>query len=55
MIDDSVKNCMDIAAGGIPTLLFTSSVNQDADTDLDRVDDWIQLEAYVAQIAEKTE
>ena len=51
MIDDSVKNCTDIAAGGIPTLLFTSSVNKDADTTLDRVDDWLRLEAYVAQRA----
>lgn len=53
MIDDSVKNCTDIAAGGIPTLLFTSTVNQDAKTDLDRVDNWLQLEAYVAEKAKE--
>lgn len=51
MIDDSVKNCTDIAAGGIPTLLFTSSVNKDDDTPLDRVETWLQLESYVTQRA----
>lgn len=53
MIDDSVKNCTDIAAGGVKTLLFTSIVNQDAETPLPRVDSWLQLEAYVDAMAEK--
>ena len=47
MIDDSVKNCTDIAAGGIPSLLFTSIVNKDIETDLPRVAQWLELESYV--------
>lgn len=47
MIDDSVKNCTDIAQGGIPALLFTSLVNKDIPTELPRVADWQELEAYV--------
>lgn len=47
MIDDSVKNCTDIAKGGIKTLLFTSIVNEDAETDLPRVATWPELEQYV--------
>ena len=50
MIDDSVKNCTDIAKGGIPTLLFTSIVNKDAETDLPRVATWLELEKYVDDI-----
>lgn len=49
MIDDSVKNCEDIAAGGIATLLFTSEVNKVQETDVPRVDHWLALEAYVAE------
>ena len=51
MIDDSVKNCTDIAKGGIPTLLFTSIVNEDAETDLPRVATWLELEQYVDTMA----
>lgn len=52
MIDDSVKNCTDIAAGGVSSLLFTSIVNKDADTDLPRVATWIELESYVDAMGE---
>lgn len=47
LIDDSVKNCTDVAAGGVPTLLFTSLVNKDIETGLPRVSNWTELEAYV--------
>lgn len=47
LIDDSVKNCTDVAAGGIRTLLFTSAVNKETETALDRVENWQQLEKYI--------
>lgn len=53
MIDDSVKNCTDIAKGGIPSLLFTSIVNKDTETDLPRVAHWLELEQYVDAMAKK--
>lgn len=51
MVDDSVKNCEDLEKGGIKTVVFTSPVNQDLETTLDRVDNWPALERYVDNLA----
>ncbi|HMM05375.1 MAG TPA: hypothetical protein PKD52_01700 [Clostridiales bacterium] len=51
MVDDSVKNCEDLTKGGIHTVLFTSPVNIGIATDLDRVNDWDELERYIDRLA----
>ena len=47
LVDDSVKNCTDVARGGIPTLLFTSVVNREEPTDIKRVENWLELERTI--------
>jgi uncharacterized HAD superfamily protein len=42
LVDDSVKNCTDVARGGIPTLLFTSVVNREEPADSKRVENWLE-------------
>lgn len=44
MIDDSVAHCEAIRNVGIKTILFTSSVNKNIDTTVERVDNWLELE-----------
>lgn len=46
-VDDSVKNCTDVARGGISTLLFTSVVNREELSDIKRVESWAELERCI--------
>lgn len=47
MIDDSITVLNNIRASGIRTLLFTSICNKNIQTDLDRVESWLELEKYI--------
>lgn len=47
MIDDSITILNNIKARGIQTLLFTSICNKDVETDLNRVETWLELEHYI--------
>lgn len=44
MVDDSVKYCTEIAKENIKSIVFTSDVNKSIDTEIDRVDNWLDLE-----------
>lgn len=44
MIDDSVAHCEDVRNVGIKSILFTSLVNRDINTTIERVNNWIELE-----------
>ncbi len=50
MIDDSVKNCELVRNIGIPAILYTSEVNKNIDTDLERVNTWRELEAKIESL-----
>lgn len=47
MIDDSVKNCEAVQKAGIPAIVYTSEINKDIQTDIERVDNWITLEKRI--------
>lgn len=47
MIDDSVKNCENIRKAGIIAFLYTSSVNKSINTDLPRVESWLEIEKVI--------
>lgn len=47
MIDDSMKHCEDIEKVGIKTILFTSMINKDKETNLERVNNWKELEEKI--------
>lgn len=47
MIDDSVEVLESLSTKGINTLLFRSISNKNIMTEIDYVDDWIELEAYI--------
>lgn len=44
MIDDSVKNCELIKSAGIKTIVYTSEVNRNINTNIERIENWIELE-----------
>ena len=50
MIDDSEKNCKQIADEGIKSILFTSEVNKKINTTIERADNWLELEKKVEKI-----
>lgn len=50
MIDDSISVLEKVKNNGIKTLLFTSVNNQKIHTNIDRVDNWLDLEKYINQI-----
>jgi len=52
MIDDSINTLEKIRARGIKTLLFTSISNKDIITDINRVDNWLELENYINNLKE---
>ena len=44
MIDDSVEHCEDIKNVGIKSIVFTSNVNKNTSTTVERVNNWLELE-----------
>ncbi len=50
MVDDSVGYCEDVEKAGIKSILFTSRVNHDVVTDIERVSDWLELEGKIKEI-----
>ncbi len=50
MIDDSISVLEKLNNCNIKTLLFSSKVNENKDTDIDRVGNWIELENYINSI-----
>ena len=49
-IDDSVEHCEDVNKVGVKTIVFTSSVNKDVETTIDRVCSWLELEEKIKEI-----
>jgi uncharacterized HAD superfamily protein len=49
-IDDSVEHCEDVNKAGIKSLVFTSRVNKDTPTSIERVNDWLELEKRIEEI-----
>jgi uncharacterized HAD superfamily protein len=49
-IDDSVEHCEDVQRAGIKSIVFTSRVNKDIPTEIDRVDNWLELENKIKEI-----
>lgn len=47
MIDDSVKNCELVDREGIKSILYTSDVNKDDKTNVERVENWVELENII--------
>ena len=47
MIDDSIKTCERLRNEGIKSLLFTSDLNKDKETNCDRVGTWLELYNYI--------
>lgn len=47
MIDDSITHCEDIRNIGIRSILFTTNVNKNIYTTVERVDSWIELEEKI--------
>lgn len=44
MIDDSIEHCEDIKNVGIKSIVFTSNVNKNTSTTVERVNNWLELE-----------
>jgi uncharacterized HAD superfamily protein len=49
-IDDSVEHCEDVSKVGVKSIVFTSGVNKDITTDIERVNDWLELENKINEI-----
>ena len=47
MIDDSIEHCEDVKKAGIKSILFTSNVNKETYTTVERVDSWLDLEKKI--------
>jgi uncharacterized HAD superfamily protein len=47
MVDDSVDHCEEVKNVGIRSILFTSSVNKNIITTVERVDNWLDLEKKI--------
>lgn len=52
MIDDSISTLEKIAAKGIKTLLFNSISNRKIKTNINRVDNWLELENCINNLKE---
>ncbi len=50
MIDDSIKVLNELKEKNIKTLLFTSENNINCDTDINRVNNWLELESYINEL-----
>jgi uncharacterized HAD superfamily protein len=49
-IDDSVEHCEDVSKAGVRSIVFTSSVNKDIPTTIERVNNWLELEKKIEEI-----
>jgi uncharacterized HAD superfamily protein len=49
-VDDSVEHCEDVNKAGIKSIVFTSRVNKDTPTSVERVNDWLELEKRIEEI-----
>ena len=47
MIDDSIKTCERLQNEGIKSLVFTSELNKDKETNCNRVGSWLELYNYI--------
>lgn len=47
MVDDSISILEELKKNNIKTVLFNSIVNNNIDTDIDRVNNWIEVENYI--------
>lgn len=43
MVDDSVINCESVKKNGIKSIVFTTDVNKEINTEIERVDSWEEL------------
>lgn len=50
MIDDSIEHCEDVQNVGIKSILFTSNVNKNTATSVERVSNWLELENKLNEI-----
>lgn len=50
MIDDSEKYCREVAKENIKSILFTSEINRNINTTIERIDNWLQLEQKVKEM-----
>lgn len=50
MIDDSIKHCTNIENKNMQSIVFTSEVNKDIQTDIKRVSNWLELEEMINKI-----
>lgn len=55
MIDDSVSTLEKIRAKNIKVLLYTSIGNKEVTTNIDRVNNWLELEDYIDELNRKEE
>lgn len=53
MIDDSIEHCEDIKNIGIKSIVFTSKVNKNIFTTIERVNNWLELEAKLDEMLKK--
>lgn len=53
MVDDSVKHCEECVEENIKSIVFTSIVNKDINTDIERTENWIDLEKKIEKIRNK--
>jgi uncharacterized HAD superfamily protein len=49
-IDDSVEHCEDVNKVGVRSIVFTSRVNKETPTNIERVNDWLELEKRIEEI-----
>ena len=50
MIDDSIKVLEDLKDTEIEPILFDSIVNKNINTDIKRVNSWLELEKYILEM-----
>lgn len=53
MIDDSIEHCEDVKNVGIDSIVFTSKVNKNVHTTVERVNNWLELEARLNEMSRK--
>lgn len=51
MVDDSAKHCIAVQKQGIKSILFTSEVNKSIDVTIPRVNNWLELEQMLNNLA----
>lgn len=47
MIDDSIRNCEAVQESGIRAIVFTSEINKNMETNVERVESWLELEKKI--------